>query len=190
MTVTPSPWTSSSPNAVGRILIQLPLPVLDSLGNSDLQTARSLSNLPLTPYIATECARVWKLRAVQIRGDPEDAAWVTRLLITSDGTVVGRAGFHGRPDATGMVEVGYSIDPQHRRQGHARAALAIMIEMARNDPSVRTLRATVAPDNVASRTLIESFGLKEVGEQWDEEDGLEIIFEVGCDMAPEEGRLI
>lgn len=152
--------------------------MLDALGNSQLEKARTLSNLPLTPYIATECARVWKRRADQLRTNPEDAPWVTRLLVTADGTVVGRAGFHGIPDSEGMVEVGYSVDPQYRRQGHARAALRIMIDVAKSIPGVKKVRATVAPGNVASRALIDSFGFAEVGEQWDEEDGLEIVLEI------------
>ena len=43
--------------------------------------------------------------------------WAEDLL------VVGRAGFHGPPDAGGMVEVGYAVDPDFRRRGNAIAAL-------------------------------------------------------------------
>ena len=52
-------------------------------------------------------------------------------------------------------------------------------ELARasREPQVRTARASVGPDNAPSRTLILAHGFAEVGEQWDEEDGLEIIFE-------------
>jgi ribosomal-protein-alanine N-acetyltransferase len=32
------------------------------------------------------------------------------------GVAVGRAGFHGPPDADGMVEVGYAVDPAFRRR--------------------------------------------------------------------------
>lgn len=182
MTITASPWTLSSFNATGRTLIHVPLQTLDALSGGDLREASALSKLALTPYIVNECAKVWRMRAEQIRANPEDGPWVTRLLVKLDGTVVGRAGFHGRPDGEGMVEVGYSIDPIHRRQGHARAGLEILMDIARRDPEVKRLRATVSPENTASRALVESFGLREVGEQWDEEDGLEIIFEVECEI--------
>lgn len=78
-----------------------------------------------------------------------------------------------------MVEVGYAIDPAHRRQGYARAALRELLDRAARDPAVRTVRATVGPDNLASRNLIVQYGFIEVGEQWDDEDGLEIIYETG-----------
>lgn len=169
--------------AAGYRLIQLEEAVLDALASNDLETARTLSSLPFTPYISTdECAKVWRMRAAQIRKHPEDGPWVTRLVMASDETVVGRAGFHGRPDSEGMVEVGYSIDPLRRRQGHARAAMRIMMDLASSHPMVKKVRASVAPGNVASRNLVEMFGLTEVGEQWDEEDGLEIVLEVGCEL--------
>ena len=43
---------------------------------------------------------------------------------------------------------------------------------------MRTLRATVSPDNAASLALIAQYPFVEVGEQWDDEDGLETIYEM------------
>ncbi|MFE6365457.1 hypothetical protein ACFVP3_36360 [Streptomyces sp. NPDC057806] len=40
------------------------------------------------------------------------------------------------------------------------------------------MRATISPDNLASLATISGFGFVEVGEQWDEVDGLELVFEV------------
>ena len=77
-----------------------------------------------------------------------------------------------------MVEVGYAIDPAIRRHGYARAALVALLKWAKDDASIVTVRATISPDNVASRALVAQYGFVEVGEQWDDEDGLETIFEV------------
>lgn len=180
MIITTEPWTSSAPVATGHVLVQLALPVLDALGNGDLKSASDLSTYELTPYLVSdECRSVWRMRSAQIRLDPKDALWVTRLVVSSEtGAVVGRAGYHGQPNQTGMVEIGYAIDPSYRRQGHARAALKILLDVATNDPRVRVVRATVRPDNLPSRRLIDQYGFSEVGEQWDEEDGLEVILEV------------
>ena len=76
-----------------------------------------------------------------------------------------------------MVEVGYAIDPAYRRRGYARAALAALLDRATREPAVRTVRASVRPDNLASRALVESFGFIPVGQQWDDEDGLETVYE-------------
>jgi len=45
---------------------------------------------------------------------------------------------------------------------------------------VHTVRASIRPDNVASRALVAQYGFVEVGEQWDDEDGLETVFEVSA----------
>lgn len=196
MTVTAAPWTSTQPQPqtvpqtepqTARTtttppdvtLVLVPADVLAALADGDLVAARALSTLPLTEYLVDddECRGVWLRRRDQIAGDPEDAIWVTRLVRGGDGAVVGRAGFHGAPDDRGMVEVGYAIDPALRRLGYARAALAVLLEMAAADPRVAVVRATVSPDNHPSRSLIDAAGFLPVGEQWDDVDGLEIILE-------------
>jgi RimJ/RimL family protein N-acetyltransferase len=161
-------------------VLQLDAATLRGLGDGDLSTANRTSPVPLTPYLAgEECRRVWEIRAVQVVEDPASAAWITGIVWDRDRRLaVGRAGYHGPPDDAGMVEIGYAIDPQFRRQGYARAALRALLERAEREPGVTTFRATVSPDNIASRDLVLSEGLVEVGEQEDEEDGLEIIYEV------------
>jgi RimJ/RimL family protein N-acetyltransferase len=81
---------------------------------------------------------------------------------------VGRAGFHGPPDAAGTVEVGYAIDPAHRRQGCARAALVTLLRRAAREPVLHVVRATISPGSTASRNLVLQHGSTEVGEQWDD----------------------
>ena len=160
-------------------ILQLDAPTLRALADGDLAAANRSSPVRLTPYLAGEdCRRVWGIRAVQVVDEPESADWITGIVWDPERRLaVGRAGFHGPPDDTGMVEIGYSIDPQHRRQGYARAALRALMERARREPAVNTFRATVSPDNAPSRDLVVSEGLVEVGEQMDDEDGLEIIYE-------------
>lgn len=79
-----------------------------------------------------------------------------------------------------MVEIGYEIDPAHRRSGHGRAAVRIFLDVARNDARVKVVRASIGPDNMVSRKIIDEHRFQKVGEQIDEEDGLEEIFELAC----------
>ncbi|ONI92696.1 GNAT family N-acetyltransferase [Saccharothrix sp. ALI-22-I] len=136
------------------------------------------AEVALTGYFLTDRARwLWRYRLDQMAADPGNARWMARLALVDDGAVVGHAGFHGPPDESGMVEIGYSVDPAFRRRGYARAALVELLRRAAGEPGVRTVRATIGPDNAASLATIAGFGFVEVGEQWDEEDGLELIFE-------------
>jgi RimJ/RimL family protein N-acetyltransferase len=70
------------------------------------------------------------------------------------------------------------VDPAHRRRGYARAAFQELLDRAIAHPDVRVLRTSISPDNEASLALSHSFGLLPNGEQWDEEAGRELIFEV------------
>ncbi|MFB7088163.1 GNAT family N-acetyltransferase [Streptomyces sp. NPDC056296] len=110
--------------------------------------------------------------------DPGHARWMARQAVVGDESlVVGHAGFHGPPDEAGMVEIGYSIDPRFRRRGYARSTLIELLRRAAAEPTVATVRATIGPDNVASLATISGFGFTHVGEEWDEEDGHELVFE-------------
>jgi RimJ/RimL family protein N-acetyltransferase len=182
MEITEEPWTGRDPAAGRLALVQLPPAVLAALADGDLDGARRATALKLTPYLASaECAGVWRIRRDQIARNAADAPWVTRLAVDrASGKVVGRAGYHGPPDEAGMVEVGYSIDPARRRQGYARAALVILLETARDHPGIGVVRASVRPDNIPSRRLLDQYGFREVGEQWDDVDGLETVLEVPC----------
>jgi ribosomal-protein-alanine N-acetyltransferase len=129
--------------------------------------------------VSPESLSTWAFRARQAVGTSVDLGWFTGALQdVATGEVVGKAGFHAAPDADGMVEMGYGVDPAYRRRGYARAALLLLLDRARAEPAVHTLRATISPANTASLTLIAQFPFVEVGEQWDEEDGAETIYEL------------
>ncbi len=159
--------------------MQLSPEVLRALADGDLAAAEASAPVSLSPYLADqECRWVWSLRADQVRADPPSAGWITAVVWDPDRQVaVGRAGFHGPPDGSGMVEVGYSIDPAHRRRGYARAAVRALLDRAAREPGVRVVRASVGPANEPSLRLVRSLGFVAVGEQIDEEDGLEIVHE-------------
>jgi len=161
-------------------IVHLSAETLSALAAGDLETADATSPVTLTPWLVSdEAIGTWRYRAVQVVDAPEDLGWVTGVIWDEDReVVVGKAGFHAAPDADGMVEVGYAVDPAQRRRGYARAALLALLDRARADPSVHTFRATVSPDNAASLGLIGQLPFVEVGEQWDEEDGLETIYEL------------
>lgn len=161
-------------------IVPLPPEALRALADGDRAAAEAASPVPLGGFLTGPSQRgLWARRARQVAEHPDDGAWITGVIWTGE-VAVGRAGFHGAPDADGLVEVGYAVDPEHRRRGHARAALELLLDRAARDQAVRTVRASISPDNAASRALVAGYGFVPVGEQWDDEDGLETIFEVAA----------
>ena len=149
---------------------------LAALAEADLGRAGELLGRSLPPAVDDD-RWLWKLRNEQVAGRPADLSWIVRLLSDVEtGQVVGHAGFHQAP-VDGVVEVAYTVFPDFRGRGYARAALAALIREAR-ERGVITLRATVSPENEASHRVLAGFGFEVAGEQRDDEDGLEIIHDL------------
>jgi RimJ/RimL family protein N-acetyltransferase len=163
-------------------IVHLPAAAFRALADGDLAAANTVSPVPLPEYfVSPQWRGTWRRRSEQVKQDPASAAWVTGVIWDEQRqAAVGRAGYHGPPDRSGMVEIGYAVDPAYRRRGYARAALETLLERAAREPQVRVVRVSISPDNTASYALASQYGFVRVGEQWDEEDGLEIIYEVAA----------
>jgi [ribosomal protein S5]-alanine N-acetyltransferase len=149
---------------------------MSALIEGDLAAAGAAAGTPLSRFLVAE-AWLWRIRREQIEADPASAEWVARAAVDAEsGQVVGHGGFHGPPSQDGVVEVAYSVDPEFRRRGYAREILRQLLVRADADPAVRSVRASIRPDNAGSLATIAGFGFRKVGEQWDQEDGLEYVF--------------
>lgn len=121
-------------------------------------------------------------RVPQVRKDPAVNVWFVRWIVLRETReIIGSTSFHGVPDERGMVEIGLGIAQPHHNQGYGAEALSLMWSWAAIRPEVTVFRYTVSPDNAASVALVKKFGFDLVGEQIDEEDGLELIFELSVE---------
>jgi hypothetical protein len=94
-------------------IVRLPAEAILALADGDLAGADAASPVPLTDWMVSEgSVRTWQYRAVQAIQTPEDLPWITGVLWDDEAqTAVGQTGFHAAPDADGMVEIGYGVDP-------------------------------------------------------------------------------
>ena len=121
-------------------------------------------------------------RVPQVKLNPSVNKWFVRWIVEKTSReIVGSISFHGPPDEQGMMEIGLGVHPGSHRRGYATEALTGMWSWVIDQPGVKTLRYTVAPDNLASVALIEKFGFACVGQQIDPEDGPEDIYEMSVD---------
>jgi RimJ/RimL family protein N-acetyltransferase len=117
-------------------------------------------------------------RLEQLTADPGEQPWLVRaVVLRAPRRVVSNVGFHAPPDCDGRVEIGYGIVASERRKGYAREAIAGLTDWAIATGQARVCVASVSPRNAASLALVRSLGFRQVGEQIDEIDGLELIFE-------------
>lgn len=119
--------------------------------------------------------RVLGYRRHALTLDPGAAPYLLHVLL--DGaTVAGRIGCHEGP-REGAVEIGYAVVPEYRGRGVATAMVREFVDWLA-DRGMRTVRASVSPDNAASRALLDRFGFVEVGSHVDDEDGPELELEL------------
>jgi len=120
-----------------------------------------------------------KYRLPRIRQNPEYAKYLLRVAVIKDNPIIiASAGFHDAPDSDGMIEIGFGVDKKYRGRGFGQELLHGMWSWVVNDPQVKTLRYTVSPDNLISQHIIKKFGFEFKGQQIDEEDGPEDIYEL------------
>jgi len=118
-------------------------------------------------------------RIPRVAASPEFAEIAIVLaVLKSTNEVIGSAGFHDLPDTHGMIEIGFGIVDVMQNQGFGKELLLGMWKMISERSDVQTLRYTVSPDNEPSLHIIRKLGFVLVGEQMDEEDGLELIYEL------------
>lgn len=79
-----------------------------------------------------------------------------------DGLAIGGVGFHGPPDASGAVTVGYGLIPAARGRGYAVEALRGLLRLAR-DLGVVCVRGDADHGNTASHRVMAAAGMRLVG---------------------------
>ncbi|HEX6129786.1 MAG TPA: GNAT family N-acetyltransferase [Candidatus Limnocylindria bacterium] len=122
------------------------------------------------------------MRARQVRERPRDAPWLLRAIVRAEPgqprEAVGHLNFHAAPSEDGQVEIGYTLLASARGRGYAIEAVQAMFDWAQREHGVRRFRASVAPANERSINLINKLGFVHTGEQWDPDDGRELVYEL------------
>jgi RimJ/RimL family protein N-acetyltransferase len=155
------------------------LALMQALGRGDLRCAQPMVGYRLAPHWPAEMESVLRFRIAIAQARPETLPLLLNVMVlrADPEVAVGRIGFHGPADENGRLEIGYEVFAPYRRRGYAREAVIAMFDLAQRDRAVRRFRATVSPQNLASRRLVTGLGLVQIGTQWDEHDGEETIFE-------------
>jgi len=168
------------------------LTFMEALQRRDLDAASAELGASVPAWLAEDMQDFLEYRLAQVREDPGVRGWLGRsiVLTEADGSrhVVGSIGFHGPPDEESRLEIGYRVDPQYRNRGFARESATAMYAWAHDRHGITTFVASVSPDNIPSLNLIEEYGYVLQGEQMDDIDGLELVFETRWPFPTSEGH--
>ncbi|OON67747.1 GNAT family N-acetyltransferase [Hymenobacter sp. CRA2] len=97
--------------------------------------------------------------------------WIYLLVHRSEQQLIGLAGFKGRPDEQGSVEIGYSLMEAYRGQGLATEATQALVDFAFGHAQVQRVTALTLPTHSASCRVLEKCGLQFVGPSLDPNGG-------------------
>jgi RimJ/RimL family protein N-acetyltransferase len=93
-----------------------------------------------------------------------NARWgMFQIILRETGEVIGDIGFHGPPDETGTVEIGYGIVEQYRGRGLAGESAVAICDLAWSRPEVSRIIAQTDEDNAASAGVLRHAGFREDG---------------------------
>ena len=102
----------------------------------------------------------------QLESAPEQIGWSFWYLLTrlqEKRELLGICGFKGMPDASGSVEIGYSVLSQYRSRGFATEATGCLLGWAFSHQNVQQVCAETLPHLQQSIRVMEKNGLNFVG---------------------------
>lgn len=135
---------------------------------------------PYRELIDSSGPLAWRVPQVKVK--PRLNKWFVRwIVLKQNREIIGSTSFHASPDAEGMIEIGLGINQKFHNQGYGFEALAGMWSWVCAQEGVQILRYTVAASNTASIALVSKFGFNYIGQQIDEIDGPEEIFELSAE---------
>lgn len=98
-------------------------------------------------------------------GEPAEQGWSFWYLTTrgDDSQLAGLCGFKGRPDASGSVEISYSVLACFQRQGFATEAVQRLVGWAFSHHNVNEVSAETLPHLSQSIAVLEKNGFQRAG---------------------------
>ena len=91
---------------------------------------------------------------------PTGPVWDWIAIHRLDRGVIGGIGFMGGPDKDGVVEMGYDVVPEYRKQGYATEMARSLITWAFQETGINIVTASCLDDNIGSIKVLENVGMR------------------------------
>lgn len=117
---------------------------------------------PAADYMEVLPSFIWSMEQ-----DPYATTWDGIIVHKADGLAIGGMGFHGEPDETGAVEIGYDIVPAYRNRGYATEMARRLIDWALAQSGIMVIKADCFYDNTGSIRVLEKVGMQRISQEND-----------------------
>ena len=90
-----------------------------------------------------------------------DSWYQLGIYLRSSGELIGDLGMHFLSPENQQTEIGFTIAPDHQRCGYGTEAVGAAVDYLFGTLHKHRVTASVAPENSASRALLEKIGMRE-----------------------------
>ncbi len=170
--------SDTTPLVTPRLQLVVLLPeALEYLVARDVQGASRKQGIELSSdFLSSLDAAFLGRQLTGVRTRPSNRDWFVRAIVRAeDDTVVGQCGFHGPPEDSGRVEIGYTVFERFRRNGYAAEAVGGLIDGARGQGATG-VSATVSANNPPSIGLATKLGFVRYGVRSAIDEGEFLVF--------------
>jgi RimJ/RimL family protein N-acetyltransferase len=97
-----------------------------------------------------------------IEDSTKDSLFYTMWIVIekSKKAIIGGICFHGEPNETREVEIGYGTDEGYRNQGYMTETIAGLVLWIRNNKNVKLIKAETDSQNISSVRVLEKNGFR------------------------------
>ncbi len=104
---------------------------------------------------------LWFLKDL-IKSDEDISGFDIWMVIKKDGMqIIGDAGFKGKPDDDGKIEIGFGLVDDEQKKGYGLEAARGLMDWASQQQGVKTILAECLLDNVGSIKVLTRCGMTE-----------------------------
>ena len=109
-------------------------------------------------YPAEDYLAMFPVKLKYFSANPAALTFECFVILKATNTIIADIGFKGGPDATGSMDMGYSVMPAYRGQGIATEMVRAMTMWGKKQPGVKKLTADCDKTNHASRAVLLNAG--------------------------------
>ena len=145
-------------------LRQVPIGLARVLADPEADDPGSRSWARGYPLPGTRVAARNFVQQAEAARDGGNGQWgMFEIILRETGEVIGDIGFHGPPNETGTVEIGYGIVEQYRGRGLVGESAMAICGLAWSRPGVTRIIARTEEGNAASAGVLRHTGFREDG---------------------------